>query len=98
MGFYWEKPLIFTPENILGRGEGSDSLCPTPPVKMEAKKNMKQQLEIKLEQTKPCRRTYPSHQRRARARWWFDQMRAVVEGAPEWKPLPLPDQTGVTRP
>jgi hypothetical protein len=45
---------------------------------------MKQQLEIKLEQTKPCRRTYPSHNRRARARWWFDQMRAVVENAPEW--------------
>jgi hypothetical protein len=45
---------------------------------------MKQQLEIKLEQTKPCRRTYPSHNRRARARWWFDQMRAVVEDAPDW--------------
>jgi hypothetical protein len=45
---------------------------------------MKQQLEIKLEQTKPCRRTYPSHNRRARARWWFDQMRAVVDNATDW--------------
>jgi hypothetical protein len=51
---------------------------------------MKQQLEIKLEQTKPCRRTYPGHQRRARARWWFDQMRALVESAPDWKPAPVP--------
>ena len=47
---------------------------------------MKQQLEIKLEQTKPCRRTYPNHHRRARARWWFDQMRAVVDDAPDWPP------------
>ena len=52
---------------------------------------MKQQLEIKLEQTKPCRRTYPSHQRRARARWWFDQMKIVVDRAPEWKPIEVPE-------
>jgi hypothetical protein len=51
---------------------------------------MKQQLEIKLEQTKPCRRTYPGNQRRARARWWFEQMKAVVERAPDWPPLATP--------
>jgi len=55
---------------------------------------MKQQLEIKLEQTKPCRRTYPSHQRRARARWWFDQMKIVVDRAPDWKPIEAPEPTG----
>jgi len=53
---------------------------------------MKQQLEIKLETRKPCRRTYPSHQRRARARWWFDQMRTVVDTAADWKPAALPPE------
>ena len=50
---------------------------------------MKQQLEIKLESAKPCRRTYPGNQRRARARWWFDQMRAVVDRAPDWPVAPM---------
>jgi len=59
---------------------------------------MKQQLEIKLEQTKPCRRTYPSHNRRARARWWFDQMRAVVDKAEEWPAKPVVEDIAAGKP
>lgn len=55
-----------------------------PPLLSCNQKTMKQQLEMKLEQRKPCRRPYPSHPRRARARWWFDQMKAVVDKAPDW--------------
>ncbi len=43
-----------------------------------------QQLEIALP-NKPCRRPYRSRTRRLRARWWFNQMRAVVDDAVDWK-------------
>ena len=45
-----------------------------------------QQLEISLENnTNICRRPYRNRARRLRARWWFDQMRAVVDSATDWK-------------
>ncbi len=58
-------------------------------------KLMKQQLEMSLEAPKPCRRPYRSQQRRNRARWWFNQMRVVVENAIDWRnaPQPPPEQT-----
>lgn len=46
----------------------------------------KQQLEISLH-SKPCRRNNNLRQRRvSRARWWFNQMRRVVDEAIEWRP------------
>jgi len=45
-----------------------------------------QQLEIGLK-SPACRRPATLRQRRvARARWWFSQMRRVVDEAIEWKP------------
>ena len=46
-----------------------------------------QQIEIML--TVPrSRRRAPTRQRRAaRARWWFSQMRRVVDEAMEWQPV-----------
>jgi hypothetical protein len=45
-----------------------------------------QQLEIGLP-IKPCaRRINRRHQRQRRARWWFAQMRRVVDEAGTWKP------------
>jgi hypothetical protein len=47
-----------------------------------------QQLEITLPTT-PCRRPGTYRQRRvSRARWWFSQMRRVVDEAVEWNPAP----------
>lgn len=44
-----------------------------------------QQLEIGLK-SPTCRRPATLRQRRvARARWWFSQMRRVVEEASEWQ-------------
>ena len=58
---------------------------------------MKLQMEMTLAKSKPCRRTL-GQKRRTRARWWFDQMRAVVESAIDWKtvPAPPPVQTYLT--
>jgi hypothetical protein len=38
------------------------------------------------------------YQRRSHARWWFGQMRLVVESAIDWKsaPPPPPEQTHLT--
>jgi len=47
-----------------------------------------QQLEITLP-TPTCRRPANYRQRRvSRARWWFSQMRRVVDEAIEWTPAP----------
>jgi len=47
-----------------------------------------QQLEITL-QANACRRPGTYRQRRvSRARWWFGQMRRVVDQAIEWAPAP----------
>ena len=54
-----------------------------------------QQLEITLPTT-ACRRPANSRHRRVfRARWWFSQMRRVVDEAIEWTPAPAahPEQT-----
>jgi hypothetical protein len=48
------------------------------------------QLEIALEPKNTCPRVYRSRARRVRARWWFNQMRAVVESATDWKAAPRP--------
>ena len=50
----------------------------------------KQQLEIALESKNTCPRVYRSRARRVRARWWFNQMRAVVDNATDWKAAPRP--------
>jgi len=55
----------------------------------------KHQLEITLP-IAACRRPGNYRQRRvSRARWWFNQMRRVVDEAMEWTPAPAtrPEQT-----
>jgi len=47
---------------------------------------MKQQLEIPLEGPVQLPRQSRTQQRRQRAKWWFDQMRQVVDGA--FAPVP----------
>jgi hypothetical protein len=59
-----------------------------------------QQLEITL-QAPACRRPGNYRQRRvSRARWWFGQMRRVVDQAIEGAPSPAirPEQTKLTLP
>jgi hypothetical protein len=58
-----------------------------------------QQLEITLP-TATCRRPANYRQRRvSRARWWFSQMRRVVDEAIEWTPAPTthPEQPSLPR-
>jgi hypothetical protein len=51
-----------------------------------------QQLEIRLP-TAACRRPGNYRQRRvSRARWWFSQMRRVVDEAAEWTSSPVGPQ------
>jgi hypothetical protein len=47
------------------------------------------QLEIAFESKVPCRRPARRSQRMTRARWWFGQMRQVVDHTLEWRPLPV---------
>jgi hypothetical protein len=57
----------------------------------------KQQLEITLPAV-ICRRPPAFRQRRvSRARWWFSQMRRVVDDAIEWAPAPAtrPEQANL---
>ena len=45
------------------------------------------QLEISLA-SRHCRRPLIRQRRVSRARWWFSQMRRVVDEAIEWTPAP----------
>jgi hypothetical protein len=46
----------------------------------------KQQIEITLTVPRSGRQTPTQPRRTVRARWWFSQMRRVVDDAREWKP------------
>ena len=46
------------------------------------------QLEIVLSKPLNCTRRHARQQRQNRARWWFAQMRRVVDEAAEWAPTP----------
>ena len=51
--------------------------------------NMKtNQLEIALPQPQNCTRRHARQLRQNRARWWFAQMRRVVDEAAAWAPAP----------
>jgi hypothetical protein len=54
-----------------------------------------QQIEMSFGTGLAGRKIAPQCQRRSRARWWFGQMRLVVESAVDWKsvPPPPPEQT-----
>jgi hypothetical protein len=45
-----------------------------------------------------CRRPHRAPSRRARAQWWFSQMRQAVARAVDWTPAPPspPEQTHLT--
>jgi len=47
-----------------------------------------QQLEIPFDASAKVRRNIANTNRRKRARWWFDQMRRVVDTAMEWNTAP----------
>jgi hypothetical protein len=52
-----------------------------------------EQLEISIATSAIKRRRFVKPCRPARAHWWFDQMRRVVEQAAEWPPhTPLPPE------
>ena len=47
-----------------------------------------QQLEMSFEQSIHLRRVTRRQRRMTRARWWFTQMRQVVDRAWDWEPVP----------
>jgi hypothetical protein len=49
-----------------------------------------QQLELGLGGGKPATRIARRENRMARAAWWFNKMRAVVNGAMDWPPAGQP--------
>lgn len=49
-----------------------------------------QQLELGLPGTPRAPRAARREQRLARAAWWFNKMRAVVNGAMDWPPTDAP--------
>ena len=74
-----------------------DRICRTPGANLGQKDTTmnNQQLEITLQAT-ACRRPGNYRQRRvSRARWWFGQMRRVVDQAIDWAPAPAarPEQS-----
>jgi hypothetical protein len=66
-----------------------DRICRTPTGKLCAKQMQTmntQQLEIALPSRNRRRRAHSRPCRVPRARWWFSQMRRVVDEAMEWHP------------
>lgn len=57
-----------------------------------------QQMEMTFEGPVLFRRVMRRQRRLTRARWWFGQMRSVVDCALDWKPAPpaRPEQTHLT--
>ena len=47
-----------------------------------------QQLELSLAESRRANLAAPTELRQQQARWWFSQMRQVVEHALEWEPAP----------
>jgi hypothetical protein len=58
----------------------------------------KQQLEMSFENPVAFRPVIRPQRRKVRARWWFEQMRQVVDRAWDWEPAPLthPEQVCLT--
>ena len=56
-----------------------------------------EQMELELAGQRACRSTRRKS-RASRGRWWFEQMRRVVDSATDWEPLPpaRPEQTYLT--
>jgi hypothetical protein len=54
----------------------------------------RKQLEMRLESPNGCRRASRHRRRETRARWWFDQMKRVVDEANEWHPPVESDTRG----
>ena len=56
---------------------------------------MKEQLEITFEAPTQWRRPVRGQERRAKAQWWFTQMRQLVDAAFDWTAptAPRPEQT-----
>jgi hypothetical protein len=55
---------------------------------------MNGQLELSLENARACRACNPRQRRLARANWWFQRMRQIVDHALDWEPrhAPRPQQ------
>ena len=55
----------------------------------------REQLEMSFNGSTKNRAPLHGQSRRSRAKWWFHQMRMVVDTALDWKPLPAarPEQT-----
>ena len=73
-----------------------DRICPTPLAILVSKmKRYMLNVQMELSLAKANRRCSSAGRRRrgSRARWWFDQMRQVVDEASEW-PSAEPEQTG----
>jgi hypothetical protein len=49
-----------------------------------------EQMELGLAGGRNCRTTARRQGRVSRGRWWFEQMRRVVDGAMDWQPAPSP--------
>ena len=49
---------------------------------------MTEQMELSLEKPSVCRSIGRRQRRLSRANWWFDRMRAAVDRAFDWKPVP----------
>ena len=63
---------------------GLDRICPTLGARLACDMVKKQQLEMSFGNSVACRSASVGRGRRARAQWWFNQMRLVVERADEW--------------
>jgi len=66
--------------------------------KKERHKMNRQQLEMSFEGPVAFRPVIRRHRRMVRARWWFEQMRQVVDRAWDWEPAPpaRPEQVSLT--
>ena len=54
-----------------------------------------EQMELELNAQRECKSVARRQNRASRGRWWFEQMRRVVDGAMDWEPAPAarPEQT-----
>ena len=80
-----------------------DRICRTPRPKLAGKNIMNQHpTQMSFEEALTCRSQSHRQPRRparpGRARWWFNQMRHVVDAAFDWQPAPpaRPEQIYLT--
>ena len=79
---------LFRPEGLISKSAPNPSHG-----QIERAPMVSRQLELGLANQPCCQSAGRRRGRGSRAHWWFERMRGVVSGAPDWEPAPVPEET-----